>query len=77
MDSKVGRIIEKHLERTAFLPSQGYESLFKVRRPEMRPQTQRVNKSPDPIGTPEPIKPGETIEVYDNGKWVKIKWPGK
>jgi hypothetical protein len=63
-------IFAKKLE--SFLPPHGYETLLKIRRPELKKQEPKQEKS----HKIEPLKPGEMIEVYENGKWLKIKWPG-
>lgn len=74
----IANVIRKHAEkcnpREAFLPSHGYESLMNVRRPELKDSPGSKQRAPSQIGSPEPIKPGEIIEVFENGKWVKIEW---
>jgi hypothetical protein len=74
----IASILRKHAEkcnisREAFLPSHGYESLMNVRRPELKDSPGSKQQAPSMPGSPEPIKPGEIIEVYENGKWVKIE----
>jgi mannose-6-phosphate isomerase-like protein (cupin superfamily) len=51
-----------------FLPPHGYETLMKVRRPLLK-------ETPEKSRKPEAIQPGEEVEVFENGKWTKIKWP--
>jgi len=63
-------IVATFLNRTSFLAPYGYESLLKIRRPELLGQSYPKQK-----GTQEPLKPGDEVEVYENGKWVKIIWP--
>ena len=55
----------------AFLPPQGYETLMPLRR------VQRLHGQPTTIPSikEEPPKPGDIIEYYENGKWIKVKWP--
>jgi len=74
----IANVIRMHAEkcsREAFLPSPGFESMMKIRRPELRESPASPKSlSPSQLGSPEPIKPGEIIEVYNNGKWTKIEW---
>ena len=73
----VSAVLKKCAEQCkAFLPSQGYESLMKVRRTEHTSGPGKEKTDLGKPGDPEPIKPGEIVEIYENGKWVKVKWPG-
>ena len=58
------------LSKQAFLPPHGYESLMKIRRPELKNLD-----VPGKSKKPEPIRPGEEVELFENGHWTKIKWP--
>jgi mannose-6-phosphate isomerase-like protein (cupin superfamily) len=62
--------LKKYTHKEAFLPPHGYETLMKLRRPELK-NVDITEKSKKP----EPIQPGEEIELFENGHWTKIKWP--
>jgi hypothetical protein len=54
-------------EKLSFLPPYGYETLMKIRRPEIK---EKPNQKPGGI------EPGEEVEVFEDNKWKKIIWPG-
>jgi len=74
----IANVVKNHNEKRdsgnkeSFLPPHGYETLMmKVRRE--TPKNSPNQKEKQPVGTPEELIPGEIIEIYQDGKWVKTK----
>ena len=63
-------------EKNAYLPSHGFETLMKVKRPELQKARPSQGEHQE-TGNQEPLKSGEVIEVLIDGKWEKMKWMGK